>query len=96
MSAFDSSDGEDAAQARNWRAKAFAAFCVYVNTHPGRRFLTEEFRSSLPRGFPQPHDGRAWGTIVQDAKRAKLIKRVGYRCARSSNLSPKPEWEALS
>ena len=83
-------------QVPDWRAKAFAALALFVKAHPGRRFLIEEFRASLPEGFPQPREPRSWGTVVQDAARQGLISRVGYRNARSSNLSPKPEWEALS
>lgn len=98
MSDRDFTGSGEGAQAfpTDWRARAFAALANFVAANPGRRFLTEDFRASLPVDFPQPREPRSWGVVVQDAARDGLIARVGYRNARSSNLSPKPEWEARS
>lgn len=56
-------------------------------------FLAENARHfAHARGLPDPPDGRAWGAVMRRARRAGYIKNVGYRAARSSNLSPKVLW----
>lgn len=56
-------------------------------------FLAEDARAfAAERGLPSPPDGRAWGAVLQRARRANLIQKVGFAPARSSNNSPKVEW----
>lgn len=57
-------------------------------------FLTEDFRSwAHAHGLELPHDGRAFGPVLQRAARDGLIARAGFAPASSSNRSPKPLWQ---
>lgn len=56
-------------------------------------FLAEEVRDMAEAaGFTAPPDGRAWGQVMRDAQRERVVVKVGYAPARSSNLSPKVQW----
>lgn len=78
-----------------WRDAATLALQKFLmQLPPGKQFMTEDLREQVEPIIGLPHDGRAWGHIIQSAARAGWIRRVGYAPARSSNLSPKPLWEA--
>lgn len=53
-------------------------------------FTIEDVRAACK--VESPTDERAWGGVVQRASRKKLIVRIGYAPAKSSNGSPKPVW----
>ena len=75
-----------------WQKYARGYLMEYLSTNPGP-FLGEQLRwFAEDRGLPFPPDGRAWGTVLQSAARAGLIRKVGYAPAKSSNLSPKVQW----
>jgi hypothetical protein len=62
--------------------------------HTDGPFLGEQVREwAEARGLAAPPDGRAWGAVMQAAKRRHLLRSCGYAPARSSNLSPKVLWE---
>lgn len=75
-----------------WKRGARGYLLEYLATHAGP-FMAEDVREfAESRGFQAPPDGRAWGSVMQSAARAELIRKVGYAPARSSNLSPKVQW----
>ena len=58
-------------------------------------FMAEDVREHAEAsGLPKPPDGRAWGVVMQAARRKGMIFPDGYAPARSSNLSPKVRWRA--
>lgn len=61
----------------------------------GHEFLTEDIREALDAGGFTVHDARALGPLVKAQQRAGYIDAIGYRAARSSNLSPKVLWVRL-
>ena len=61
----------------------------------GHEFLTEDIREALDAGGFHVHDRRALGPLVKAQQRAGIIDAIGYRAARSSNLSPKVLWVRL-
>lgn len=78
-----------------WRDAATKALQRFLLDLPsGKHFMTEDVREQVEPVIGLPHDGRAWGQIIRGAARAGWIRRVGYAPARSSNLSPKPLWQA--
>jgi hypothetical protein len=77
-----------------WRRGARGYLLEYLATHAGP-FMAEDVRELADaRGFEAPPDGRAWGQVFQAAARERLIVKVGYAPAKSSNLSPKVQWRA--
>jgi hypothetical protein len=77
-----------------WSDWAMWALLEYADNALGT-FLTEDVRAfARAGGLPDPPDGRAWGAVMRRAAKAGYIKSVGYRAARSSNLSPKVLWSA--
>ena len=77
-----------------WKRRARGYLLEFLATNPGP-FLGEQLRwFAEDRGLPYPPDGRAWGGILKSAAHDKLIRKVGYAPAKSSNLSPKVQWVA--
>jgi hypothetical protein len=59
-----------------WADHAFSALMHY----PRESFMTEELRTwAHARGLPHPPDGRAWGAVINRARRAGYIESGGYR-----------------
>jgi hypothetical protein len=78
-----------------WKRRARGYLLEYLASHAGR-FLAEDVREfAEARGLDLPPDGRAWGAVVQGAAREKVIRKVGYAPAKSSNLAPKCQWEGV-
>ena len=76
-----------------WKRLARGFLLEFLSSHR-ERFLAENVREFAEiRGLEAPPDGRAWGAVIQSAARERLIRKVGYAPARSSNLSPKVQWE---
>jgi hypothetical protein len=78
-----------------WRrgARGYLLEFLVANRAP---FMAEDVREfAESRGFEAPPDGRAWGIVFQSAARERLIVKVGYAPAKSSNLSPKVQWMAV-
>ena len=80
-----------------WSDEALHALECFCLAHPDRNFLGEDVRDwSETMGLVAPPvDNRAWGSVFQKAARFEIIKKVGYACAKSSNLSPKVQWAAV-
>jgi hypothetical protein len=61
----------------------------------GANFLAEDFiHAARVAGLPQPHDPRNYGAVIRQAAVAKIIKKVGYKPARTSHGNRKSLWEA--
>lgn len=75
-----------------WQRRARGYLLEYLATFR-ESFLTEDVRAFADeRGLDKPPDGRAWGVVMQSAKREGLIRANGWGAAKSSNLSGKVKW----
>lgn len=74
-----------------WKIAALAAVEAYCIAHPGETFMAEQIREWATH-VPPPPDGRAWGHVMQAARRYGIIEAAGYAPAVSSNGSPKVLW----
>lgn len=95
---FDLAEAGAAAALENagklWADEAYLAFCYYAKLNP--TFMTEDVREfAHGHGLPFPPDGRAWGGVINRAKRAGQIERVGYAPMKSPNChsDPKTVWK---
>lgn len=78
-----------------WKKAARGYLLEYLShRRRGDDFLAEMVRD-FAVGLALPPDGRAWGAVFQSAARERLIEKVGYAPAKSSNLSPKVLWRVL-
>lgn len=75
-----------------WKRRATGYLLEYLAAHR-EPFLAEDVREFAAQ-LESPPDGRAWGSVFQEAARRGLIVKVGYAPAKSSNLSPKVLWRA--
>lgn len=76
-----------------WRLAARAYLVEYLLRIGSADFLAEDAREYAEgMGLEDPPDGRAWGAVVLEARRAGVIRKVGAAPARSSNLSYKTLW----
>lgn len=79
-----------------WRELALVSLEQFLAGHDGS-FLTEQFIEwSRKNGVEQPPDDRAWGPVITRAFRRRIIERVGFALARTSNLGPKSVWRRVS
>lgn len=74
-----------------WHDEALEAVRVFATDH--RTFLAEQVRKVCP--IPSGADGRAFGAVIQEAKRKGWIAKEGAAPATSSNLSLKVLWRSL-
>lgn len=76
-----------------WADAAEAALRQYAAAHRGEQFLAEDVRAwAEGRMVVAPDNGRAWGAVFKRSARLRVITRVGYAPAKSSNLAPKCLW----
>lgn len=76
-----------------WTRTALQAVRCFLMTIGTNSFLTEDVRDyASAQGVDDPHDGRAWGHVMQRAKREGIAVPIGYAAAKSSNGSPKVLW----
>lgn len=78
-----------------WSDRALLAVEKYCAAHPDLKFLGEDVRewAEARKLVSAPDNGRAWGAVFRKAASMKIIRKVGYAPARSSNLSPKCLWK---
>lgn len=74
-----------------WHEAALEAVRQFAASH--ERFLAEDVRKVC--SVPADADGRAFGAIIQGAKRRGWIVKDGAAPALSSNLSLKVLWKSL-
>lgn len=79
----------------SWTDRAFSALMLYCSKS-NASFIAEEVREWAEREMliSPPHDSRAWGQVMRRAAREGRIRKLGYKPAKSSNLSPKVLWAA--
>jgi hypothetical protein len=76
-----------------WRARALGYVREFVAKVSGP-FLAEDIREfAQEHGFDDPPDARAWGVVMQSARREGVVQSFSYAPARSSNGSPKVLWK---
>lgn len=77
--------------APGWEDDAVEAVRRFALTH--ETFIAEDARATI--AIPDGVDGRAFGAVMQRARREGLIRADGYAPANSSNRSPKVRWRSL-
>ena len=79
-----------------WSWRAYYALLKYATTHDNK-FLAEDVREWAEHHghIDPPENARAWGAVMQRGVRRKIIEKVGYAPAKSSNLSPKVLWRRV-
>jgi hypothetical protein len=81
---------------KSWRLLGMVALEKFLSERRWEPFLAEQFVDWCKKNeVPLPPDGRAWGSVIASARRLKIIVKVGWRGAATSNLSPKPLWQAV-
>lgn len=88
----------DSAEAKspNWKQEAYAFFLEYIKKHP--EFMMEECRKASEGTIDQPPSNRAWGSVIVQAKREGLIRRVGFRSVKNpkAHMAPCSVWEVIN
>ncbi|NKF21556.1 hypothetical protein [Solimonas marina] len=74
----------------DWIAEAARFIATYAETHVD--FLAEDVVAASAGIIAPPPDGRAWGAALRRAAANGVIEKLGYRPAKTSNLSPKVAW----
>ncbi|MGH8443824.1 MAG: hypothetical protein ACREVL_01100 [Solimonas sp.] len=77
----------------DWLAEAAKFVAAYAETHVD--FLAEDVIAASAGKLASPPDGRAWGAVLRRAAAARVIRKIGFHPARTSNLSPKVLWGSL-
>ena len=76
-----------------WSGMALGMLVAFVKEADGP-FLIEEARAwAEAHELPPPPDARSWGAVTRRAAAKRVIRKVGYGPAASSNCSPKVLWE---
>lgn len=77
-----------------WRKWAYDYMKGLIAIHSVSQFLAEDLieRSEQEAVWTPSPDKRAWGGIFRALARDKIIAKVGYAAARTSNLSPHVLW----
>jgi hypothetical protein len=74
-----------------WAEAAYDYFCAFAKCF-GKPFLVEQCVALANDKIGPPPDARAWGAIAKRAHKAKVVEKVGYAAAATSNCSPKTLW----
>ncbi len=76
--------------AKDWADRAFGHLCMFAGSQ-SQPWTVEQFREyAAEHGLDMPEELRAFGGVTLRALHRKIITRVGYAPAHSSNGSPKP------
>lgn len=78
-----------------WSDRAYSALELYCKK-VAEPFIIEDVRAWAEGLWliSPPHDSRAWGAVIRRAAANGTVRKVGYAPAKSSNLSPKVQWQA--
>jgi hypothetical protein len=79
-----------------WIKKALELMKQYLSKRRGAPFMADDFVLWMKYRIEDPPDPRAWGHVMRAAKRKGLIKGIGYAPSKSSNGSPKVQWQAAA
>ena len=78
----------------NWTSVGVQYVRAYARHHD--LFMAEHVREFAEgQRFPKAPDARAWGKIMRQAARDKIIISHGFAPSNSSNRSPKVLWRSL-
>lgn len=77
-----------------WHERALGFVCEFAaRRQTWERFMCEDIREwAESSGLDVPPTRKAWGAVMQDAKRKRIVNSYGFAPARSSNLSGKVQW----
>lgn len=82
-----------------WNRTVLSLLPMVIKSFKGRPFLTEDIRRVMADETDvfdvACHDGRAWGYIMLQAKKFRMIEKVGYAPAKSSHYMPKTLWKEI-
>ena len=71
----------------NWGDHAFEM----LKRYPGEQFMAEDVREwAESMGFPSAPSNRAWGGVIARARRAGIIRRIGYRAVNNPKAHRTP------
>lgn len=73
-----------------WSKRAIESLLPIIARQTGS-FLFEDLIAEVEA----PPDKRAFGAVVRELARMKVIRKVGYAPARTSHLSPKVLWSKV-
>ena len=79
----------------DWGTLAIQCFTSYTEQFGDMPFMTEDVRDWAEQGgLPPPPDRRAWGAVAAAARRAGLVRSLGYAPQKSANAhrAPKTLW----
>lgn len=82
----------------NWENEALKHLKKFAEARKkqGRAFLAEDFVHAYScANKPMPTDKRRFGYFFYAAKKAGIIKKVGYAHARTSNNNQKSLWSSV-
>lgn len=77
-----------------WQRLALGYLREFLSRHDAP-FMAEDVREwAEERGLPAPPNEKAWGPLMQRARRDGIVRPCGYGLANSSHRSPKVRWSA--
>ncbi len=62
----------------DWFAKAVQFLAYYAAVNHKKPFMVEDVRNAAKGHLPEPPSKRAWGPVVIEAAKNKIVKRFGY------------------
>jgi hypothetical protein len=76
-----------------WSDTAYAFIEFYCAQNKGKRCIGHDIvQASIEKGVIQPPNSKAWGSPIQQAARAGLLKRIGYDEDPNRHNNPVPLW----
>ncbi|CAB4195521.1 hypothetical protein UFOVP1298_24 [uncultured Caudovirales phage] len=82
----------------DWGVRAIGMFEEYCRLFGSEPFMTEDVRDwSEGLGLASPPDKRAWGAVAMAARKAGLVRSMGYAPQKSVNAhrAPKTVWSRV-
>lgn len=79
----------------DWSERAYQL----LKRYPGRKFMAEEVAKwAYGQGLPKPPTGRAWGAVINRAKKEKIIRHIGYDRVSNekAHSTPASVWEKVA
>lgn len=79
----------------NWGVIAYNFLLEYIKSN--KQFLAEDVRIASNEVVPEPPSNRAWGAIFVQAKKNRLIKKLGYSEVKNpkAHRTPATLWGVL-
>ena len=79
----------------NWGEIAYDFLLQYIKRNYA--FLTEDIRIASADIVPEPPSKRAWGAVILKAKKAGLIRKIGFRNVKNpkAHCTPATLWKKI-